>query len=174
MSAKSCRPKSDQTPHKPESRSALGALHRLHAAVVFGKSGGGGVEKVGRVLQERLEAMGFVAVEDEGAETGDEQHLVRVPDDAVRPFQTRHQVAVPLAQNGRSPVSCVHVEPYSVLGADVGDLVQRVEGPRGRGASAGHHGHDRLLPACGYAVSSLVQQMRGPSGRASSRPTRTT
>ena len=60
----------EQRPHapQPEGRRPLGALHRLHAAVVFGQAGRGRVEQVGRVLAEGLETVAPVAVEHEGAE----------------------------------------------------------------------------------------------------------
>ncbi len=82
-----------------------------------------------------------IPVQDEGAEAGHEQHLVGIPDHAVRALQTRHQVAVTIAEDGGSPMRRIDVQPDPVAPADIGYLVQRVERPRRRGAGTGNHRH---------------------------------
>ena len=165
----------EQRPHAPQAEGGrpLGALHRPHAAVVLGQTGRGRVEQVGRVLLEGLEDASLVAVEDEGAEAGHEEHLVGVPDDAVGPLEAGHQVPVPVAEHGRAAVGRVDVQPHAVVAADVGDLLQRVERPDGRGAGTGHDGDDRPAPRRGDGPAPRPAA-GGPCGPRSSSPTRTT
>ena len=75
-------------------------------------------------------------------------------------------------EHGRAAVGGVDVQPHTVPAADVGDVLEGVECADGRGAGAGHHGHDwaSLGP---QASQFAVEQHRVHPASRSSRPTLT-
>ena len=84
-----------------------------------------------------------VFVKHEGAEAGDEHHFVRVDHDAVGEVETVEQVVVALAENRRSAVCGVDMQPDFVLAADFCDFANRIKRADRRGASSSANGDDR-------------------------------
>ena len=131
-------------PQRP--KTAARFVHSMvrSAAVVIGHARRGRIEQIRRVLLEGGETMGRVAVEDQRAQRGHEEHFMGVPGHAVGPVESRHQPAMPLAQACRAAVGRIDVQPDLVPAADVGHLLQRVESPDRRRTRASADGDDRL------------------------------
>ena len=125
--------RAEQRPHAPQPQGGrpLGAFHGPQAAVELGQSRRGRIEQVGAVLAEGLEAVGRLAIEDEGAQRRHEQHLVGVPDQAVGAVQAGHQVPIAGAEAGRPAVGRIDVQPHAVAAADVGHLSNGSKAPTG-------------------------------------------
>ena len=58
----------------------------------------------------------------------DEQHFMRVPDQAVGSFQPVDKMPMPAAQQYGTAVSRVDVQPDSMPFADIGNIIQRIKG----------------------------------------------
>ena len=93
---------------------------------------------------------------------------MRVPDQRVRLPEARGEVGVLRRQHRRRAMRAVHVEPEPALPAEVGDRLERIEGPRGRGAGAGDDGEhlasgalgrgERLRQCLGSEAKSLIHR----------------
>ena len=113
MSAKSCGPNSDHTPHTPNAAGRF--VHsRLTMPLSYSASSGAvGSNRYGASWWNVGQAMLAIAVEQHRAQGRHEHHLVGVADDAVGLVDAGQQVAMASAEGQRAAVGRVDVQPDS-------------------------------------------------------------
>jgi hypothetical protein len=127
----------DRQPQLQRARPA----RELHRAVAEVDLAGERVAQVGALERERALEQRRLAHQQAADLVGLEQPLVRVEHQRVGALQPGQQRAGGRPQRGRRAVGAVHVQPQVLLGADVGQRVERVDRARARGAGRGHDAH---------------------------------